>query len=154
MVKKYRQNLIQFSYPDNWELQPPDRSELPQEISVESPDGCLWIVTIFSANHDPKKLFNEALKTLGENYQDFEYESIKPEIEPKPEKAVMANFFCLDFLITAKIQVFVRRPFVYLVMQQAENRLYDRSQDVFEAITTSLLGSRPSEPTNDTVSES
>lgn len=139
MVKRYRHNRIHFSYPDNWELQPPDQAELPHEISVESPEGCLWMVTIFSATNDPKKLFNEALKSLSENYQDFEYEAIKPKTEPKPEKAVQAHFFCLDFLITAKIQVFVQRPFVYLIVQQAENRLYERSQDVFDAITTSLL---------------
>lgn len=140
MVKRYRHNRIQFSYPDNWELQPPDQAELPHEISVESPEGCLWMVTIFAATNDPKKLFNEALKSFSGNYQDFEYESLKTKGEPKPVKAVQAHFFCLDFLITAKIQVFVRRPFVYLIVQQAENRLYERSQDVFDAITMSLLG--------------
>lgn len=142
MVKSYRHNLIQFSYPDNWAIQPPDQDELPQEISLESPDGCLWVVTIFPTTYDPKKLLKEALKSLEENYQDFEYEKITSSIEPKPEHAVMANFFCLDFLVTAKIQVFVQRPFVFLVLQQAENRLYDRSHEVFEAITTSLLAAR------------
>ncbi|MBL8889035.1 MAG: hypothetical protein JNL67_03595 [Planctomycetaceae bacterium] len=140
MVKRYRHNRIQFAYPDNWELQPPEQAELPHEISVESPEGCLWMVTIFSATNDPKKLFSEALQSFSDNYQDFEYEAIKATGELKPEKSVQAHFFCLDFLITAKIQIFVQRPFVYLIVQQAENRLYERSEAVFEAITASLLG--------------
>jgi len=149
MVKSYRHNLIHFSYPDNWELQPPDQDELPQEISIESSDGCLWMVTIFPATHDPKKLLTEALKTLADNYQDFEYEAVESKLEVQPEQAVLAHFFCLDFLITAKIQVFVQRPFVFLIMQQAESRLYDRSQDVFEAVTTSLLESRSESTTKE-----
>jgi hypothetical protein len=149
MVKNYRRNLIQFSYPDNWEIQPPDQEALPLEISVESADGCLWMVTVFSATQNPKKLFDEALQTLAENYQDFEYETDDSKFEPQPELAAQAHFFCLDFLIAAKIQVFVQRPFVYLILQQAESRLYARSAEVFDAITASLLGSPPNLPPTD-----
>lgn len=140
MVKHYKQHLIEFAYPDNWELQPPDAEQLPQEISVESPDGCLWMVSIFSATRDPNSLLDEVVKSLSESYQDFEYSAVESTIEPAPVICVQADFFCLDFLVTAKIQIFVKPPFVFVVLQQAESRLYDRSVAVFDAMTVSLLG--------------
>ncbi len=139
MVKHYRQHLIQFSYPENWELQAPDQEHLPQEISLESPDGCLWMVNVFAATRDPQSLLAEVLTSLKENYQDLEYDDIESNLEPPPALAVQADFFCLDFLITARIQVFVRPPFIYVVLHQAESRLFEKSALVFDAITTSLL---------------
>lgn len=140
MVKHYKQHLIEFAYPDNWELQPPEAEQLPQEISVESPDGCLWMVSIFSATRDPNSLLDEVVKSLSESYQDFEYAAVESTIDPAPLICVQADFFCLDFLVTAKIQIFVKPPFVFVVLQQAESRLYDRTVAVFDAMTVSLLG--------------
>lgn len=140
MVKHYRQHLIEFAYPDSWALQPPETDQLPQEIAVESPEGCLWVVHVFAATREPQTLLDEFMKTLKENYQDLEYETTDSAVQPSPILAVQADFFCLDFLITACVQVFVKPPFTLLVLQQAENRLYDQSRLVFDAITTSLLG--------------
>jgi hypothetical protein len=140
MVKHYKQHLIEFAYPDNWELQPPETEQLPQEIAVESPEGALWMVSIFSATRDPQSLLDEVLKSLSESYQDFEHAPVESSIEPPPVICQQADFFCLDFLVTAKIQIFVRPPFVFVVLQQAESRLYDRSLAVFDAMTVSLIG--------------
>jgi hypothetical protein len=140
MVKHYKQHLIEFAYPDNWELQPPEAEQLPQEVSVESPDGALWMVSIFSATRDPQSLLDEVLKSLADSYQDFEHAPAESAIEPAPVSCVQADFFCLDFLVTAKIQIFIKPPFVFVVLQQAESRLYDRSLAVFDAMTVSLVG--------------
>jgi hypothetical protein len=71
LIKHYKQNLIEFAYPENWLLQPPESEQLPQEVSVESPEGCMWTLHVFSATREPQALLDEVLRTLSESYPDL-----------------------------------------------------------------------------------
>jgi hypothetical protein len=116
MIKHFKHRQVEFSYPENWVLVPPENDDLPHEISLESPEGCLWVVHVFPTQRSPQELLDEALKVLQGNYQDFEFETVTPDIEPAPALAVQADFFCLDFLVTARVMVFQQPPLLYVVI--------------------------------------
>ncbi len=145
MIKRYQRNLIEFAYPENWQLVAPDDDYLPKEISLESPDGCFWVLHAFGKDRDSGELMAEVIKTFEANYEDFEYEPVPTDLEPAPSEAIQADFFCLDFLVTARMMLFEHQSLTYIVIQQAERRQFDKMALVFDAITTSLIGTLPAQ---------
>lgn len=139
MIRRYQSNLISFAYPENWKLEDSDHQQLPREVSVESPDGAIWIVHAFAPGTDPNAILNETVATFRENYEDFECSEVAVDLPVSPTKTLQADFFCLDFLVTAQIQVFAETPLTYLVVAQAENRQFEAMRSVFAAITFSLV---------------
>lgn len=143
MIRRYENNLISFAYPANWKLTDSEQDALPREISLESPEGVLWVVHAFAPNLDADELMAEAIRSFKENYEDFEYSESPSELPNPPTRAIQADFFCLDFLVTARIMVFSETPLTYMVIHQAESRQFEESGLVMDAITASLVSEAP-----------
>lgn len=142
MISRYQTPLISFAFPENWKLTPPDYEQLPQVISVESPEGSLWILHAFPPGNAADSLFDDVLDALKQNYEDFECDAVVTDLTPPPLQAMQADFFCLDFLVTARVMKFVgQRQITLVVVQQAESRQFEKTLPVFDAITTSLVAS-------------
>ncbi len=139
----YDKHDLQFMYPENWTLneQAPDEIEKsPREISLESPSGCIWVLLVFAGGTDPDEVLNEVIQGLDQQYEDFEC-ALQPakEILGNPVLSGQADFYCLDFLVTARVDVIATDGQVFCVLNQAESRDFDKMCEVFLAITTSLL---------------
>jgi len=48
-------------------------------------------------------------------------------------------------LVTARMMLFEHQSLTYIVIQQAESRQFDKMALVFDAITTSLIGTLPAQ---------
>lgn len=139
----YDKHQLQFMYPENWKLneQAPDEIEnSPREISLESPKGCMWVLMVFADGTEPDEVLHEVVQGLDQQYEDFEF-AIQPpgEILGNPMISGEADFYCLDFLVTARIEVIKTQQNVLCILNQAESRDFDQMREVFLAITTSLL---------------
>lgn len=143
MIRRYENNLISFAYPANWKLTDSEQDALPREISLESPEGALWVAHAFAPNLDADELMAEAIRSFEENYEDFEYSEYRSELPIPPTRAIQADFFCLDFLVTARIMLYSQTPLTYMVIHQAENRQFEESSLVMDAITASLVSDAP-----------
>ena len=143
MIPRYQSNLRSFAYPENWKLTDSDQEHLPREISVESPEGTLWVMHAFAPGTDPQLLIDETIASFQQNYEDFEWAEAATKLSIPPTRCIQAHFFCLDFLVTAQIMVFTHTPLTYLVIHQAESRQFEKTASVMEAITTSLITSVP-----------
>lgn len=141
----YDKHNLNFMYPENWALneQAPDEIEgAPREISLESPSGSMWVLHVFEQGTDPNEVLDLVVQGLDQQYEDFEFAmSSADEILGNPIISGEANFYCLDFLVTAKVQVIDASDQVFCVLNQAESRDFDQMNQVFLAITTSLLQS-------------
>lgn len=139
----YDKSDLKFMYPENWAMSeqsadPFDNS--PREISLEAPSGCIWVLHVFDKDADAFEILDEMVQGLDQQYEDFEY-TARPDSEILGNRTIggEADFYCLDFLVTARIQVITTEDHVFCVLSQAESRDFEKMSDVFLAITTSLV---------------
>ena len=141
MTATYEQSGLQFLYPENWTLDNREDSSQPWEVSVHSPTGSFWSLTVYDGFHDLDKLGEKMLTVLKQDYSDilFEYQMAEHEIGGHTSHGYDVDFFYLDFLVSAKLRTFQLEQCACLVLYQAEIRDFDELERVFEAITHSLL---------------
>jgi hypothetical protein len=139
MPRVYDKMGIRFLYPDNWTLDEEESLRGNQSVTVHSPTGAFWSITLHEPSTDPDALAAAALAALKEEYTDFDAEPVTEYVGQRPIVGFDFRFFYLDFVNTAVIRGFRTEAASCLVLCQAEDREFDELAAVFRAITTSLL---------------
>lgn len=133
---------VSFQYPDNWSLDEEEMEELPEEnhsVTVYSPGGAFWSVTVHPRHSDPRKLIAAAVKALREEYEGLEVEEVEETCLNRDLIGYDCNFFCLDLTNTAQIRGLRNQIATYIIFCQAEDREFESLRKVFQAMTFSLL---------------
>jgi len=129
-------------YPENWKLTDSADDSVPHEITVDSPDGAaMWSVHLYPEGTHPDELLEQTLESLRETYPEMERSELSESSIEKSDEGCEALFYCLDFLIRARLQVFQKEKHRVLAWYQAEDREFPKMEMVFQAMTTSLLQS-------------
>lgn len=139
MTAVYDQVGVQFLYPENWELADEPSDDLPRVISVTSPTGGFWALHVYDSSAEPGELAGEVLQSMGQEYDSLESEPATEQIGPVEATGFDMEFYCLDFVTSARVRAFRRGPRTCVVLSQAETRDFDKLADVFRAITLSLF---------------
>jgi hypothetical protein len=142
MPAHFNQYGISFQYPENWTLEEEEMEDLPEEqhaVTVYSPGGAFWEVTVHPQLADPKKLAAAAVKALKEEYEGVEVEDVRETVLDHDLSGYDFNFIYLDLINTAQIRGFRSSTATYTVFCQAEDREFQAVQKVFQAMTFSLL---------------
>lgn len=130
---------IRFEYPDTWILDQEDALAGRKSVTVYSPGGAFWSISIHPHRADPLKLADAAVKAMLEEYEEVEIEKIEEAIGGRQLVGYDLNFYYLDLTNTATVRCLRTRRATYAVFCQAEDREFERVREVFLAITTSLL---------------
>lgn len=149
MTAVYNKLGISFMYPENWKLLD-ETDGTPHVVTLESPDGSsTWSVHVYDRDHDPGEVLKETLVALEEAYSDAEISELEgdgfdrlkqmPGIDGEAIQGVEAMFYCLDFLIRARLCLIGTDQHWLLVWSQAEDRDFDKLEIIFSAMTISLL---------------
>lgn len=141
MTATYEKHGLKFLYPENWKLTDGQDRELPYQVEIETPSGGIWSVNVFPAEDATEELLADAITALEESYEDVEVTPANPDFEGFPSRGVDAYFYCLDFMVIARIRVIEADRYKLVFLYQAESRDFDVHHEVFRAITTSLLQS-------------
>jgi hypothetical protein len=141
MPAKFDRSGIRFIYPENWTLQEEYGAGNFHDVSVESPEGGFWSVSVFDVDQTLNNMLDSIANTLREQYQDFERAGFEGEFGGYHCIGFDADFYCLDFLVTARARAFECQGRKIAVYCQAESRQFDKQQAVFDAMTVSLLRS-------------
>ena len=142
MTAVYDKLGLKFLYPENWKLIDDPDSELPQVVTLETPDGtATWSVHVYPAEAVEEEVLKETLATLQESYEDVEISPDQLELGPFSASGVEALFYCLDFLIRAQLHVVQTPEHLLLFWTQAEDREFEKMHLVFQAVSVSLLQS-------------
>ena len=141
MTATYEKHGLKFLYPENWKLTDGQDVELPYQVEIETPSGGIWSVNVFPKHAEMDELLADAVKGLQETYDDVEISEANPDFDDYQSKGIEAYFYCLDFMVMARIRVIETNRYKLVLLFQAESRDFDVSHDVFRAITTSLLQS-------------
>ena len=140
MTAIYEKRGIKFLYPENWALQDEANAELSSAISLEAPGGAaFWSVHLYERDADADEILTEATATLAETYEDLETTPSTVDLGEFPGEAVECMFYCLDFLIRVRLQVIATPANQALFWYQAEDRDFEKYEQVFQAIALSLL---------------
>ena len=130
---------IRFQYPENWKLEADDTTPGRQAISVYSPCGAFWTVTLHPSDENPAELARAALAAMQNEYDELDSEPVQGEIGSVGLTGFDLNFYCLDLTNTAWIRAGASETAVFLVICQAEDREFEELSGIFQAMTASLL---------------
>jgi len=131
---------ISFQYPDNWELDDSDARLGRRSVTVYSPGGAFWSISLHSGSIPPKKLTSAVLEAMKEEYNSLEVEDINEVVAGRELSGYDFAFYCFDLTNTATVRSVKIAHTTYVIFCQAEDREYEQVREVFRAITASLLG--------------
>jgi hypothetical protein len=132
---------IRFQYPENWILED-EESARDQVVTVYSPGGAFWTLMLRPASTDPAEMASAVVDELDKEYEDFESETTSERIGDVDTIGYDVNFICLDLTNTALIRAWSDERHTFLLMCQAEDRDFEQLQNVFRAMTVSLLSNQ------------
>ncbi len=130
---------ISFQYPENWALDEQDALEGRRSVTVYSPGGGFWSVSIHPRSTDPAELAKAAAEALAAEYENVETEKVDESFAGRELVGFDLNFFYLDLINTATVRCLRTDRATYAIFCQAEDREFTRIQPVFQAMTISLL---------------
>ncbi|MEX2138482.1 MAG: hypothetical protein WD894_04430 [Pirellulales bacterium] len=130
---------IRFQYPDNWTLEADDVLRGQGAISVYSPGGGFWSVTVHGPDDKPEELIGAVVEAMRNLYEDLDAEERLETIDGRAVFGCEINFYCLDLTNTATVRVIHSPRANYLVVCQAEDREFAELENVFAAMTASLI---------------
>ena len=139
MPARFEKLGISFQYPDNWTLDEEDALAGRKSVTVYSPGGAFWSVTVHPPSADPARLATAAVDAMRQEYAEIETEEIREAWAGREMIGYDLNFYCLDLTNTAQVRCLRTERTTYTIFCQAEDREYQQVQTVFQAITTSLL---------------
>ena len=139
MTAMFNKLGISFQYPENWTLDEADALAGDRSVTVYSPGGAIWSVTIDRRATDPLKLAKTAVKAMREEYEGLESEAAKETIEGHEMVGYDLSFFYLDLTNTASVRCMRTELGTCTVFCEAEDREFERIRAVLLAMTTSLL---------------
>lgn len=143
MQATFDQYGISFQYPDNWTLEADDMMRGQGAVSVYSPGGGFWSVTVHDPTQQPTELLDAVVQTMKGVYEELDTEELRETIEGRLVPGREMNFYYLDMTNTAKARVLASDRANYLVLCQAEDREFAELERVFGAMTVSLLKQSP-----------
>lgn len=135
----FLQPVFSAVYPENWTLDADYMTADRESVTVRSPAGGFWSVTVYPASTDPVELANAVVEAMGEEYAGLESEEVRDVIADLPLIGYDLAFYYLDLTSSAQIRAMRTEDATYAVFFQAEDREFDAMEQVFRAMATSLL---------------
>jgi hypothetical protein len=140
MPAEFNKLGISFLYPDNWILDEEDALAGRKSVTVYSPGGAFWSISVHPRSADPARLAKAAAEAMQEEYEDSEAAPSQETVAGRELLGYDLSFYCLDLTNTASIRSFRTNRATYTVYSQAEDREFEAMRAVFLAMTTSFLG--------------
>jgi hypothetical protein len=130
---------VRFEYPENWTLEDESVGTGHPSVTVVSPVGAFWSLTLHPASADLAALIRIVLDALRDEYRELDAEYVVQEIGGEQLPGYDISFYYLDMTSTAQVRGFQRDRGTYLVLCQAEDHDFAQVERVFLAMTTSLV---------------
>ncbi|MFH1922878.1 MAG: hypothetical protein ABIP48_23690 [Planctomycetota bacterium] len=141
MPAEFNKLGISFQYPENWALDENDALAGHRSVTVFSPGGAFWSISVHPRSADPVRLADVAVGVMKEEYKDLEVKEVRENVAGREMVGYDLNFYCLDLTNTASVRCLRCDRATYTVFCQAEDREFDKVRAVFHAMTTSFLSS-------------
>lgn len=147
MTKVYQGLGLSCMYPENWSLSEETApSGATTGFMLESPTSAFMMVNEYPWNVAPREAVDHAREAMVAEYPEAEFEPFEPKLliqgEPIQDcRAGDIRFYYLDLMVISRLISFTVGKKTYLVQIQAEDRDFDKLEQVFEAMLVSMLQS-------------
>ena len=141
MPATYRKLGLTFQYPDTWTLDEGEAMEGEKSVTVYSPGGAFWSVSVHPRSRGPQELVDTALDAMKQVYDELDAEAVEETVSGTELIGCDMNFYCLDLTNTAVVRSGRTAKNTLLIFWQADDRELEEVESVFRAITLSLLHS-------------
>jgi hypothetical protein len=138
MPAVFAQGPVKFLYPENWRIAGQTFDSTPQVIELQSPGSAFWTLHIYPLESDAGEIVDEFRDAMQAEYENLEAEAIDEMWGEEPVIGYDMSFYCLDFLVTAKVRCWRMGNSLVLTHAQAEDREFHEAAPIFLAMTTSL----------------
>ena len=139
MPREFRKPGVAFQYPDNWVLDEQDWAGDEPAVTVFSPGGAFWVVSVHPRTSEPDRLAQTAVEAIQAEYEGVDVEPVEEDLEGHLMTGFDLRFFFMDLTNTATVRCLRGPAATYTVFCQAEDREYEQVRAVFQAMTVSLL---------------
>ncbi len=140
MPKEFNNLGISFLYPDNWTVEQNDSSDDGPQVTVFSPNTAFWVVSVHPPLTEPDQLAMAAVEVMKDEYEGLEIEPAAEKIADHSATGYDLNFYCENLTNTARVRCLRANRATLAFFCQAEDRELPQVEQVFQAITVSLLG--------------
>jgi hypothetical protein len=139
MLANFERIGVRFHYPDNWELDGHALLAGDREVTVYSPGGAYWTLSIYPREAKPKEILSDIVDAMKAEYENLDFEPLDDPQNGYENHGYEFNFYYLDLTSTAVARVFTGVWANYVIFYQAEDREFAELTDVFAAMTLSFL---------------
>lgn len=139
MPAEFNKLGVAFQYPENWTLDEGDALAGRKSVTVYSPRGPFWSISVHPSSADPLRLAKAAVDAMKAEYAELEAEEIQETIAGRETVGYDLSFYYLDLTSTASVRCIRTDRATYAVFCQAEDRDFDELEAVFRAMTTSFF---------------
>ena len=139
MPQEFESLGISFLYPDNWTLDDSEAAAGRESVTLYSPGGAFWSVSIHPGSAPPDGLAKAAVQAMRDEYSQIETEWVQQSLGGQKMVGYNLSFYYLDLVNTATVRCFRTPTASYAIFCQGEDREFGKMERVFDAITTSLL---------------
>lgn len=130
---------ISFQYPENWKLDEEELRAGQCSVTVYSPQGGFWSVSLHPETADPARMAKAAVDAMRQEYEGLESAPASETVAGQELVGYDLNFFYLDLTNSATVRSLHVGQTTYTIFCQAEDREFDEIHRVFEAMTASLV---------------
>jgi len=139
MPAEFNKLGITFQYPDNWELDEEDALSGRRSVTVVSPGGAFWSISVHPGSTDPVILAEAAVDAMKAEYRELEAEITRETVAGREMVGYDLSFYYLDLTNTASVRCIRTDRATYTLFCQAEDREFEKLHAVFRAMTASFL---------------
>ncbi len=152
MPRQFKNNDIEFLFPENWELAESyqETEGVEFQVTLESPTGAMWLLTACRGLTQAASLIDELKQEVTRQFDSIEWLEVSDQLLGQDFSGLDGNFFSLDLLVAAQVRLLNVGTRILVILSQAESRDFERLQPVFRAIATSLLQSQSTAGQRDT----
>ncbi len=139
MPVEYKRSGIHFLYPENWKIAEDQLDKGIRSVTIQAPGGAFWSVDLHPHERNSRTLAAQVLQTLRQEYGDLEAEPVQERIGGLEAAGYDMQFYCLDFIVSARLRSMCAPNGTIILLCQAEDREFERLEPVFRAMNESIF---------------
>ncbi len=139
MTAVYEKSGVSFQYPANWTLSDEETKDWPRMVTLNSPTGAFWSLTIYPHTADPEEILDSIIETMRQDYQNLETETTHEKIGHIEAFGIDIDFVCLDMVVDSHLRAFDMNGLRFVIFYQGEDHDFRKLLPVFQAMSFDLV---------------
>jgi hypothetical protein len=132
---------LQFLYPENWVITEQSQGEMySASVTLQSTGSACWTVHRYPSSCPQQQLVEELVAAMQKEYPQAEEEPYVQSPRGEQIRGVRLYFYCLDMLVSWTLLPITVEGQVFLFECQAEDKEFEELEEVFMALSISVLG--------------